>query len=430
MVIRNRNVIQFRNLRAVVEPSDNFGSEPTPPPVVIPKDSKPNPLDTPPAEPVVPTPPAEPPIENPPAEPVVEEIEFEEVDGTVVKYKLDKDGNALNTDGTVFKSKTDIDALLSASAPENTLDIKVEDIAKLSGINPLNDRGEALTFEPTVEGLAQREVAIAQQSGDAGYEQAINDLYATYPQVPQLIKHIQLYGNLDNFGKSVSYSDIKLDKDNKEQHKNIIIEAEILAGKDLEDAKELADMYVANATSYKQAEKAHKYILGKESERDAIANAEIQSRQEIAQREAEAFYGVTRTKEGKLVALPNEDTIYDKIVNKGKIGEFTIPATGLTVNIDGKQQKLSRADLFNYMSVIDNNIGTTRAMAMEQTYLRDKDKYILHYLGILTGYNYSELIKDAVGIEKINNIRRIRIKETTTPTDNTKGLKVKMPYAK
>jgi hypothetical protein len=341
-------------------------------------------------------------------------IIFENEDGTEITYKLNEAGDALNEDGTVFKTKDEI-TTLSTTADDST--ISINDIAKVSGIKLVDDKGSELEFEATVEGFAKREVAIAEEYQNVGYNQAIDDLYAAHPEIPVLLQHKQLYGNLDNFGKAIKYQEVTIEADNKELHKNLIIEAEVARGRDVKSATKVAEMYIADGSSLEEAKLAHKYLVDTQKKIDDEQVKLIADKEYALQRKAEDYYGV-KFENNKLVPLNVEDSIYDKIISKGQIGKFKIPETGVTIKQDGKVVKLSRADLFNHLAIVDSELGTTRAAALEQAYFKNKDNYLLHHLRVLLGYDFNQLIEDAANVKLHQAVKELNLNQLLQLTHN------------
>lgn len=361
---------------------------------------------------------------NPPAD--VEETVIFEQDGVEKTYKISKEGNVLNDDGSIFKTKSEYEQLLSDNEPKDALDVKIEDVAKLSGIQLIDTNGEPLSFEPTIEGFARRETAIAEQYANTGYQQALDDLYSQNPEIPELLKHKRLYGNLENFGKTIDYSNMTIDKDKKELHKNLIIEAEVLRGRTVEAANKLADYYIADGSSFDEAKVAQSFLSEHKAKEDAARNKVIQDQQDAIREQAEQYYGV-KLENNKVVPSNDEGTVFDMLVRKGQIGKFKIPETGVTIDINGKTQKLSRADLFNYIAIPNAETGYTQAQLNEKNYLNDKGNYILHHLRILMGYNFNQIITDAVGEQHLKEVKRIKLKPTVTNVA-TGNEKAKLPY--
>lgn len=347
-----------------------------------------------------------------------------EIDGKEVVYKLNETGDAVDADGNVFKTKNEIAAL--SKPDDDTVDVSIDAIEKISGINIFDDKGEKLTFEPTVEGLAKREIAIATQYQTEGYNQALEELFTIHPEVQQLINHKQLYGNLDDFGKAIKIDTITVDKENKAQHKQLIVEAEIARGRSIESANKLADMYVADSSSFKEAEEAVKFLKTKRDGENAAKERELEIQRTNAVKQTEEYYGVHYdAKQNKIIPLDIEDSIFNKIVKKGEIGALKIPETGLTIIENGKPIKLSRSDIFNYIAVVDPELGMTKAKAKEFEYMNDKDNYILHNLRILLGKSFNEII----GVNKTTNVPPRRIKlPSSNNQQQTGNLKVKLPF--
>lgn len=348
-----------------------------------------------------------------------------EIDGKDITYKLNDKGDAVDETGTVFKTKAEIEELTN---PANSTDIiSVESIEKISGINVFDDKGEKVSFDGTPEGLAKREIAIANQYHTEGFNKAIDELFTTHPEVERLIAHKQLYGNLDNFAKDIKFETITLDKDNKEQHKQIIVESEVARGRSVASATKIADMYIADGSSYKEAEEAVNFLKTKKEQESRVIE---EQRAEAIQKETqkvEEFYGVHfDNKLNKIVPLNIENSIYNKIVKKGEIGALKLPETGITIMDNGKPVKLTRADIFNYIAIVDPELGVTKARAREYEYMQDRDNYILHNLRILLGKDLNDLI----GGNSKNNVKptRVKIPQSTNTSTNNGSQKVKINF--
>ena len=79
-----------------------------------------------------------------------------EVDG--VNYTVNEDGALVDEKGEVFKTKEEVAELLKDYSTEEvneTSSINIEDIQKLVGVNVEDDKGQAVTFDSTPEGVAQ-----------------------------------------------------------------------------------------------------------------------------------------------------------------------------------------------------------------------------------------------------------------------------------
>ena len=143
--------------------------------------------------------------------------------------------------------------------------------------------------------------------------------------------------------------------------------------------------------------------------------AKIKEQEQIEEREAieryENYYGVTYTKDNKLVDKNVKGSVYDKLVKEGKVGNIFIPQEGLIVaKADGAKTKISRMDLFNYFykPVVEQN-GTyyTQSQIDENNRLKDTDNYLIQGIRNITGGDISSLEKTMQNIIRLKDARKI-----------------------
>ena len=148
-----------------------------------------------------------------------------ELDGT--KYKLNKDG-AIEKDGKVFKTKTELKALLVAAEDNADLDY-VSEIQKVTNITLNTDDGKPITYENTVAGLAQREQDVFREGKKLGVTEYESILFEKYPILQNIIDHLTVHGSLKDFNEDVDYSKIVIG-DDENQHIAIYTKAQLERG--------------------------------------------------------------------------------------------------------------------------------------------------------------------------------------------------------
>ena len=99
--------------------------------------------------------------------------------------------------------------------------------------------------------------------------------------------------------------------------------------------------------------------------------------------------------------------MYDLIVKKGKIGNITIPATGITIERGGKQISLNRNDIFAYFynRVQTEDGAYTRAEIDERNRLDSKENWIIQGLKNLIGDDLNKLEKQLGQRIKVNTVK-------------------------
>ena len=343
-----------------------------------------------------------------------------EIDGT--DYKLDENGNALDKDGNVFKTKEQLEELEENGGGAGDEDeVSIKDIEKASGITITGEDGKEVEYDMTVEGLAKREKDIKQLGIKEGSTAAINNFFKSNPDLYKAYMYKSQKGSLDGFSNTPYYQSIELDKNNEDQLFNFIIEAETKRGKTPERAKAYAEFIKNNNELAEYGEESFNYLKDLEQkEFESFEQDRIEKQKEQAKKEVE-FYGTYYDESGKEVVANVENSVYDKIVNKGSVGKFAIPEEGISIKTDKGQKKLSRKDIFDYISKPVEN-GNTQAIIDEYKNLQNMDTLLMRYISNLTGNDFSSLIEREMLKQKNKNIKK---RLTTKPTNNGSGSKEK-----
>jgi len=338
-----------------------------------------------------------------------------EIDGN--DYKLDENGNAVNENGEVFKTKEELDKLEESNGGDDKgeSDVTIEDIQKASGIEVYGEDGKPLSYDLTVEGLAKREKDIKDLGIKEGTNQAIDNFFKSNPDLYKAYMYKSQKGSLEGFSNTPYYQSIELDTNNEEQLYNFVVDAEVKRGRTPERAKAYADFVKNNNELEDVGKESYDYLSDLEkNEFTKFEEDNKKARQQQIQKEIE-FYGTYYDENGKEVVADVENSVYDKVVNKGQIGKFNIPQEGVSLKTKDGTQKLTRKQVFDYISKPVKG-SYTQAMLDEQKNISDVDTVLMRYLSNLTGNDFSSLVEREVLKSKNKNIKR---RLSTKPASNT-----------
>lgn len=370
----------------------------------------------------------EPPANEPPKEPDTNSTGNVVMidDGTGAKeYILDENGNA-TLDGNVVFTKEQ----LEESSDDNTGDVIDGNIHKLisevSGLDLTDETGNPIEFKTGIEGLAQREILIKNKFYEQGLQEASIKFFEEHPDVYDIYSYKQKHGSLEGYTKQVDYNEYAITEETStDELKSILREQLIAQGNDVKTAEKLIRLSEQDETLRVDALEALEKL--KQSNNTRLAQIKLQEEQE--EREAveryEKYYGVTYTKDNKLVDKGVKGSVYDKLVKEGKVGNIFIPQEGLIVTKpDGAKTRVSRMDLFNYFykPVAEQN-GTyyTQSQIDEKNRLKDTDNYLIQGIRNITGGDISSLEKTMQNIIRLNDSKKI-IKLTNKNSNQTSNL--------
>ena len=140
-----------------------------------------------------------------------------------------------------------------------------------------------------------------------------------------------------------------------------------------------------------------------------IANANaIAERQAIEQ--LEQSYGVSYNAKGELIDKQIKGSIYDKLVVEGKIGNIMIPKDGMIIQQNGKPQRITRNQIFNYfydgIKQPDGNYYS-QAQIDEQNRINNSDNFLIQGIKNLSGGDISSLEKAMTNIIHLKDAKKI-----------------------
>lgn len=312
-----------------------------------------------------------------------------EIDG--INYTVNEDGALVDEKGEVFKTKEELDALLEQNNVEQvneTNSINVEDIQKLVGINVEDEKGKAIVFDNTPEGVAQYVNSIIELKRDEFAQAGINKLIQDYPIVNDFLNYYIANGNsYEGFGQLKDRSGITIDENNVTQQEAIVREAWKEFNKRgnvekyityLKDSGQLVDIAKEDLAALQQLD------------------AEVREENSRAAVEAQRKY------EEEVATYWNN---VKSCIDKREIAGYKIPET-IILNKNGKQVSATPNDFFNYVYQVDNEGMSQyqRELANESIQDRMQDELLKAWLKY-TGKSYDSLLEMGVAAKEVKKLR-------------------------
>lgn len=323
------------------------------------------------------------------------------VDG--VDYTIDANGNAVDADGTVFRTAAELAELIAQNGSEPSV---LDQLQTRFGSDFKDEDGNPIVFDNNAEGIAAYVDTVVQSKIAEAQTAALNNLFETYPQVEQVINHLKLNGTLEDFVEIPDRSSITVSKDNEEQQATFIREEWKLSGKK-GDVNKFID-YCKNAgILYDTAVESKEAVDSIYESRLAEQKAQVEAKEAAAAAEEKAYW----------------DNV-EKTISKGELLGYSIPEQ-IQCNRDGKKVMLSRKDFLKYVSTPVDSEGNTAYMLDEakvDSNARMQDDLLKAFLKF-TGGNYASLVGMAVNKHKVLSVRTAAAQTTSKRTViiNSKG---------
>lgn len=324
-----------------------------------------------------------------------------DVDG--VDYTIDANGNAVDADGTVFRTAAELAELIAQNGSEPSV---LDQLQTRFGSDFKDEDGNPIVFDNNAEGIAAYVDTVVQSKIAEAQTAALNNLFEIYPQVEQVINHLKLNGTLEDFVEIPDRSSITVSKDNEEQQATFIREEWKLSGKK-GDVNKFID-YCKNAgILYDTAVESKEAVDSIYESRLAEQKAQVEAKEAAAAAEEKAYW----------------DNV-EKTISKGELLGYSIPEQ-IQCNKDGKKVMLSRKDFLKYVSTPVDSEGNTAYMLDEakvDSNARMQDDLLKAFLKF-TGGNYASLVGMAVNKHKVLSVRTAAAQTTgkRTVIINSKG---------
>lgn len=327
------------------------------------------------------------------------------------EYELDDDGNAVKDGAIVYTKQQLLDAGFENNSEEED-EFDKDDIhqviSKVSGLELLDENGQPVTFKNGIEGLAEREVFVKDTFYKKGQEDALNDVFSKNPDLYDMYSYKVKHGSLDNYSKSLDFSKLEItDSTTDDELKSIIREQLLAIGNDATTVEKLIRLSENDETLKVDALEALSKLKEIQKQKSLLIQKQQQDAAQIEEENIRKYYGITVTEKGEVIDLKIENSLYDKIVNKGIINDIMIPKDGIVFNKDNKKQKLSRLDVFAYFYNPVTKDGLTQADVDEHNRLRDTNNFILQGIKNLTGGDISSIVKNLQNTIRLGDAKKI-----------------------
>ena len=312
-----------------------------------------------------------------------------ELDG--VTYTVNENGDLVDEKGEVFKAKSEVEAFLKEYTTEETNEvpeINVIDIQKLVGVDVVDEKGKAISFDNTPEGVAEYVNSVLDLKKAEFAQAGINKLIEDYPVLNDFLNYYIANGNsYEGFGEMKDRSGIQIDEANEAQQIAIVREAWKEFGKRgnvdkyisyLKDSGQLLDVAKDDLAALQQADA---------EVREENAKAALQAQQEY---------------EAQVAAYWKE---VKSCVDKREIAGYKIPDV-IILDRGGKQVSATPEDFFNYIYQVDEQGMSQyqRELANEAPADRMNDELLKAYLKY-TGKSYNSLLEMAVANKEVKKLR-------------------------
>ena len=317
-----------------------------------------------------------------------------EVDG--ITYTVDTSGNLVDDKGNIFKAAKDIANWLKTVDIEDNKDdsknISISSIQEALGITVTDAEGKNIEFTDDAAGVKAYVDAVIDLKSKDIQEATVNKLYADNPLLKQFVDYVQLTGTAKGFGDIPDRSGIRLDKENTEQLKAVIL----MAAKEFGN-KSLNENYINylkdSGGLYDEAKAQLQALV----EKDAAIRKDIETRAQ-AQRDADAK------------SVSDYWKKVNNVIDSRIIAGYKLPES-FTKEVNGQKVIITPNDFYNYLSKAtetDTDGNKVTGYQRDLNKLTD-DEYLNRELLdawlMFTGGTYKDLITMAVNEDKVRQLR-------------------------
>lgn len=312
-----------------------------------------------------------------------------ELDG--VTYTVNENGDLVDEKGEVFKTKSEVEAFLKEYTTEDANEvpeINVADIQKLVGVDVVDEKGKAISFDNTPQGVAEYVNSVLDLKKAEFAQAGINKLIEDYPVLNDFLNYYIANGNsYEGFGEMKDRSGIQIDDTNESQQIAIVREAWKEFGK-----RGNVDKYIAYLKDSGQLLEVAKDDLA------ALQQADAEYREQNAQ----AALKAQQEYEAQVVAYWKD---VKSCIDKREIAGYKIPDV-IILDRGGKQVSATPDDFFNYVYQVDEQGMSQyqRELAKEAPAERMNDELLKAYLKY-TGKSYNSLLEMAVANKEVKKLR-------------------------
>lgn len=305
----------------------------------------------------------------------VEVVELKEGDTVEIEngdYLIDKDGNAVDSTGKVFKTSDEIKELLKTQDTSEPTTV-VDNILKKTGFKFFDESGNPKKYVDTEDGV----VELAKDMGKQFSMESQQMLIEEFPVIRDLIINRRNGGTDQEFYERqvTKWSNRKFDDKNESDMLSIVIDDMVAKGHDRDEAAEIAKIYRDKGSD----ELSKKAKAAFDSRVKAEKDSEQQALQEYANRQDE---------ENKmLVSYWGE---VNNIVNSGELESITIPQS-------------DRNAFFKYLSEPVDSYGNSQAYLDEAQ--MDKKQFLQYKYLQYKKFNLASLVMRESKTDAVKTLR-------------------------
>lgn len=301
-----------------------------------------------------------------------------------VDYVLDVNGNATK-DGAIVYTKDQLEDDTDNTDENDYISLVQQQV----GLELHDETGTPIQFENTVDGFVAREKAIIDKVKKDTASHVYNTMINETPEISQLLNYKKLHGSLEGFSFNTDYIAPVYIENDAQNHKLLItkeLQLKGLSSKDIEIT--IKGLEIDNSLG-DRAKESESYLITKKNEHEVEQRNVIAEKQRTEQESLEKTYGVTIDNRGTIKPLNIEGSIYDIVVNKGKVGDFVIPATGIVVTRNGKKEVITREAIFNYIAITTPS-GYSQLQIDEAKASKDNNYKVNKALKLLLGTTHTQ----------------------------------------
>lgn len=341
------------------------------------------------------------------------------IDADGITYTIDKDGNAVDGNGNIFKQANEVQTWIDSfdKVDDNVNDITINNIINAIGVDIMDENNNAIEFDNSIDGIKSYVNAVIESARNDNYETALNTLYQKYPILNDVLNYYIANGNsLNGFNEFRDLSNVTLDQNNEAQLESIIQQA-------WKERSQKGD--VNNYIAYLKSS-GTLYATAKD-ELEGLIEHDRQYREQL---EEEAIK-IENEKNQQLMDYWNG---VKEIIDNRKIAGYQIPDS-IIINRNGQKYSVTPNDFFNYIYQTDKDGKSAyeRDLMNESFENRRDDELLRAYLKFVGG-NYSNLVDMAINEQQVNRLK-LRAKERnntairiTRPTAANKNADIDLGY--
>jgi len=362
-------------------------------------------------------------------------IEIQDEDGKVVTYSINENGDAVDDKGNVMYTA---DELKKLDEDGSTDGVGIKDIIETTNIPIYDNEGNLIEYEDSPKGISQYVQDVYERGQHDGIVNNNEALFGKHPILQNVINHLELGGSLEDFKEQEDYSGVKLDKKDEAQLRKFAVEAYVAQGMSIDKANKYFDYVKSTDTDndevYKEAKAGLEYL--KEVQQEKVQEQQNQLQQQRIEEieQVNNYWGITVNDKGQLVDLGVKDSVYDIVKNKTiKIGDDTykIPDR-IRVEEDGKPVMRTANDFLKYMyepvvvTLPDGRrVQTTRdnLRIQKEDSKRTINNDVFEAFRRFVGYDDTQLINEKVKEREVKKVKRLVVKNKKGVVNRTAGKK-------